>query len=487
VRLDVLVDDDRLVLTAPPIEAAVVERDAPLHTGFRLIDVTVDGRPADVVLGAGGYLVIGGLRPGVAQVRLRYGGALPVVGENQAEARVLELHRWLPTVPYGAPAPVDVTVHHPAGDALVVSLGGALEPARPAPAGWVAERRVGLTDRDPSIVLLDASPVAHVWRGEGAEVEILASPPVPVEGCAPALARIARALAPFGPLGRVRLVAVPAVYGRHGRRADDLVLLLRAKLVELCTPLSDAAGADLRQKHAEVVALVAHELAHGWFGRRVRAADDEASAWWEAVSEYVSTWAIDDVAATELRRGWLDDYAETAHRDLFAMASRIPTAGNVRDVLSYDKGALLLAALEQQIGRERVAAVLRHLIARRGGELGSWLDVVAATHEVAGSAASTWLHRWLFAVGAPELAIADLRRRGPVLAFAITQDADPPFDATVEVAAYDGDRLLVSARVPMSGRRTEVVLPAPPRATRVVVDPFYRLPRFGITEAALAR
>jgi len=266
---------------------------------------------------------------------------------------------------------------------------------------------------------------------------------------------------------------VPAVFGRHGRRAGDLVVLLRKKLVELCS--GDGGG--------DAIALVAHELAHGWFGHRVRAADDEAAGWWEAAAEYVSSWALDDVAAAELRRGWLDDYAEQAHRDVFAMAQRVPTEGALRDALSYDKGALLLTALEDTIGRDRVAAVLRHLIASRDGELGSWLDLVAATQEVAGSTAASWLHRWLFAAGAPELSIADLRPSAGKLAFSIVQDAD--FAATLDVALFHGDRLLTHARVPLSGLRTPVTLDLPPTADRLVLDPWSRLPRFGIAEAPL--
>lgn len=489
VTLDALGADGRLVLAAPPIEAAVVERAAPLHSGFRLVAATVDGRRADVVLGAGGYLVVGGLGRGVHRIRLRYEGPLPLVGENQASARALELHGWLPRVPFAPPGRVDLTVHHPADEALVVSLAHARPARRPAADGWRAARFVGVTDRDPSILLLDRAPAARTWEdGAGARIELLADPPVPVDGCAPALARIVRALAPLGEIGRVRIVAVPAVYGRHGRRVDDLVELLDDRLIALCAPDPGGASAEVRRGRAEAVALLAHELAHGWFGRDVRAADDEASAWWEAVAEYVSTWPLDELSALEVRRGWADDYAESAHRDLVAMAQRLPTAGAVRDVLSYDKGALLLIALEDRIGRDRVAAVLRRLIAERRGAVGSWLDVVAATQAVAGSSAARWLHGWLSAIGAPALSIDDVRPGAGRLSFAIAQDAAPPFEATVDVAVLDAaGGLLVHARVALSGGRTPVTLAVPAGAARIVVDPWYRLPRFGVAEAPVSR
>lgn len=474
-------DDDRLVLAAPPLEAPVVEKNAPLHTGFRLVAATVDGRSADVVLGAGGYLVVGGLGRGVAQVRLRYEGPLPLVGDNQADARVLEVHRWLPVLPFAAPGRVEVAVHHPAGDTLVSSLPAAGAP-RPSADGWVTERLVGLTDRDPSLLLLDDAPVSRTWSAGGAELELLASAPLSLDDCAPAFERIVARLAPLGPIGKVRVLAVPAVFGRHGRRAGDLVLLLRTKLLDLCTP-ERAGSAEVRRNRDDAVTLVAHELAHGWFGRRVRAADDEAAAWWESAAEYVSSWTLDDDAAAALRRGWLEGYAEQAHRDLFAMAQRIPTQGPLRDALSYNKGALLLTALEDRIGRDRVAAVLRHLVASRDGELGSWLDVVAATQEVAGSAAARWLHAWLFAVGAPELSITDLETSPSHLSFTIAQDST--FDATIDVALMRGDTLLAHSRVPLSGPRTPVILDRPPGTGRIVLDPWSRLPRFGIAEATV--
>jgi hypothetical protein len=480
--------DDRLVLSAPPLEVAVREREAPLHRGFRLVAASRDGRPADLVLGAGGYLVICGVGKGPSQIRLRYEGPLPLVGENQAEARVLELHRWLPTVPFAPASLVDVTVHHPADEALVLSLPHVL-PSRAAPApGWRVERRAGHTDRDPSLLLLEAAPAVRVWDdGRGSRIELWATPPAPLAACAPALERIVAALAPLGPVGHVRVVAVPAIYGRHGRRADDLVILLAGKLVDLCSPVDEGSGPQARRRHAEAIALVAHELAHGWFGRTVRAADDEASAWWEAAAEYVSSWAVDEPAALALRRGWADDYAEAAHRDVFAMAQRIPTAGSLRDALSYAKGALLFSALEARIGRDRVAAVLRHLVHTRAGALGSWLDLVAATHEVAGSAAAAWLHGWLVSVGAPDLAIAEVRRTGRRVAFTILQRTDPPFPVTLDVALLRGEELVLHARVPVHARRTPVTLDLPAGADRIAVDPWYRLPRHGIAEAAIPR
>jgi hypothetical protein len=478
-------DDDRLVLLAPPIEAPVADRHAPLHSGFRLVVATVDGRPADLVLGAGNYLVIGGVGDRPARIRLRYEGPLPLVGDNQAEARMLALHRWLPLVPYGAPPPVRVSVHHPPHETLIASLPSAGE-STIDDAGWRVEPIAGTTDRDPSLVLLDRRPTIEAWDdGRGNRVEIVADAAPAIDRCAPALGRIVEALAPLGPIGKVRVVAVPAVYGRHGRRADDLIVLFADKLLDLCTPIEATSAPATRRRHADAVALVAHELAHGWFGRAIRAGDDEAGAWYEAASEYVATWAVDAVAATAIRTRWHDDYTDQAHRDLFAVAHRVPTTGALRDALSYGKGALILTALEDRIGRDRVAATLRYLIASRGGSIGSWLDVVTAVHAVAGSRDADWLHRWVFAVGAPELRVSAVRAERGGVAVTIVQDGDPPFEATVDVAVLGGDEVLTFARVPVSGTRTTVTLDRPPTADRISVDPWHRLPRFGVAEAAL--
>jgi hypothetical protein len=129
--------------------------------------------------------------------------------------------------------------------------------------------------------------------------------------------------------------------------------------------------------------------------------------------------------------------------------------------------------------------VLRHLIARRRGGVGSWLDVYTATQEVAGSHAAGWLQRWLFAVGAPELTLEDVRVDRDALRVTVVQDAEPAFTATVGVGVFDGERLLSYARVPVSGSRTVVTLDAPPGADRVIVDPFVRLPRRGVGEVVL--
>ncbi len=468
------VTDGSLVLAAPPLEAPVVDRDAPIHTGFRLVEARTDGGVADVVLGAGGYLVIGGLSDGTHTIRLRYEGPLPLIGDNQAEARAFELTHWLPFVPGGAPAPLTLTVRHPIDETLVASVPGVAAPgqAHDADGTWRVEHLGGDVDRDPALVLLHGTPASNVWDdGAGSRITLIGDGLPPLDDCAPAIDAAVRALAPLGPVGDVRVVAVPSVYGRHGQRADDLVVVLHDRLIELCTrrgALRDGA-----------TALLAHELAHGWFGRSVRALDDEAASWWEGASEYVSTWAVADASAAAMRRGWRDDYADQTHLDVYAMAERAPTTGELHDALSYDKGALVLAALEHKLGRDRVAAVLRQFVSTRGGQLGSWLDLVAATQAIAGSQASAWLHGWLTSVGAPELALADVRSSdGRLRGAVLVRGSEAPVDV-VELALYQGARLLGRVDVPLDGERTELDLPLPLGADRVELDPWSKLPRFG--------
>jgi len=484
VTLDAEVTDGTLVLHAPPLEAPVTDRDAPLHAGFRLIRALADGARADVVLGAGGYLVIGGLDDGAHQVTLRYEGPLPLVGDNQAEASALELTTWLPSVPGAAPMPLALTVRHPAEEALVASL-PETAPAtelRDGDGTWRVARFSGEVDRSPALVLLAATPSSRVFElGEGSRVTLIGNGLPAFDHCESAVTDVVRALAPLGPVGDVRVVAVPSVYGRHGQRAGELVLVLRERLIELCTPGEGPL-------HDDAVALLAHELAHGWFGRQVRVHDDEAASWWEGAAEYVSTWSVGDVAAARMRRGWLDSYADQAHRDGYAMAHRVPTSRGLHDALSYAKGGLVLAALEHVLGRDSVAAILRHLATTRAGQLGSWLDVVASTQAIAGSQASTWLHGWVHAVGAPELRLADARAEDGRLRFAVTvEGGGGALVDVVEVVVYRGARHLGRADVPLSGARTEVDLPLPVGADRIALDPWARLPRFGgDVEASLA-
>lgn len=474
VTLHAEIDDGTLVLAAPPLEAPVTDRDAPIHSGFRLTHAHTDGARADVVLGTGGYLVIGGLADGAHTIELRYEGPLPLIGDNQAEATALALTRWLPTVPGAAPAPLALTVRHPVDETLVASLPeiAPAREARDADGTWRVAQLGGDVDRDPAIVLLDRAPEARVWDdGAGSRITLYGDGLPPFDDCTPALGSVVRALAPLGPVGDVRVVAVPTVYGRHGQRADDLVIVLRDRLTELCTrpgELRDAA-----------MALFAHELAHGWFGREVRALDDEASSWWEGAAEYVATWALSDAAAARLRRGWQGDYADQTHVDRYAMVERMPTGGGLHEALSYAKGGLLFTALEQRVGRDHVAAILRHFIATRGGQLGSWLDLVASTQAIAGSQAAVWLHGWLTSVGAPELAVRDVRRSDGRLLVTVTVTGSAAPVELVEVALYRGDRLLGYVDAPLNGERTELELPLPEGADKLVLDPWSKLPRFG--------
>ena len=132
--------------------------------------------------------------------------------------------------------------------------------------------------------------------------------------------------------------------------------------------IDPATSTKAEQQH--VVDIVAHELAHMWFGDLV------TMAWWNGIwlNEAFATFM--DVAATDAYRPdwqrWTSFAIErSAAFEIDALTSSRPVEYEVRspddadgmfDVLTYQKGGALLRMLQQYLGEERFREGIRHYL-----------------------------------------------------------------------------------------------------------------------------
>ena len=184
------------------------------------------------------------------------------------------------------------------------------------------------------------------------------------------------------PLAKLDLVAVPQFFGAM----ENPGLILFASSILLADPArpSPAALRDLR-------AVVAHELAHQWFGDLV------TPRWWDDLwlNESFATWMA-AAAVHDLDPG--DDRVTTdrAAIERAMAADQLPSARPLRrpiaggldvddsfDAIAYEKGGALLAMFERQLGPERFRAGVRAYLAAHAGGNASAADFVAALAAVA--------------------------------------------------------------------------------------------------------
>jgi aminopeptidase N len=144
--------------------------------------------------------------------------------------------------------------------------------------------------------------------------------------------------------------------------------------------------------------LLAHELAHQWFGNAVTPA-----AWrdiWlnESFASYAQWLWLEEAG--------LEDLEVVAQSNLEARQQPTrptsePTAETLFDYESYDGGAVVLHALRKVVGDDAFFEILRRWVADNNGQSRTTDDFVALAEQVAGRSLDEWQAEWLDAAALP--------------------------------------------------------------------------------------
>jgi aminopeptidase N len=166
-------------------------------------------------------------------------------------------------------------------------------------------------------------------------------------------------------------------------------------------------------EHSARAGVIAHEMAHQWFGNLV------TMRWWddlwlnESFAEYMGYRVCD--TATQFRDGWLEaamarkrwgmtaDARSTTHPVAGRSAVDAATALQNFDGISYAKGASALKQLVVHIGDDAfLAGVVRHLHAHAYGNA-TFADLLAAWTDAGAADLDHWAQEWLRTSGTDTL------------------------------------------------------------------------------------
>ena len=216
-----------------------------------------------------------------------------------------------------------------------------------------------------------------------------------------------------------------------------------------------------------------HEICHNWWGNSVFV-DTVEGNWCEGLTVYCADYHYKELespaAAREYRRNLLKDYASYVRdpaQDFPLTQFKSRHSGATRAV-GYGKSMMVFHMIDRLIGHDAFLAALRQVAADHQYLPASWSDFLAAFSTAGGKDLEYFKAQWLERVGAPTLALRNVRFGDGRVDFELVQ-SEPVYTLAVPVVVTsgDGDREHV---VNVTDKVTPVSLEVR-GATKLAVDP----------------
>jgi aminopeptidase N len=232
--------------------------------------------------------------------------------------------------------------------------------------------------------------------------------------------------------------------------------------------------------------LIAHELAHQWFGDYVTCRD-WSDAWLnEGFATYFEhVWREEHLGADEYAYGLKGDLASYVgeatgryRRPIVCQEYDAPL--DLFDRHLYEKGGLVLHLLRVELGAELFWRGVGQYLKRNAFGIVETRDLQRALEEVSGRSLGRFFDQWVYRPGHPELDLT-LAWADGVLKIVAKQhqssnDGVPgAFEVPIALDIVAEDGRVVRERLSMTQRQETFALPCPTRPRFVVVDPEFQI------------
>ncbi|MCY3965574.1 MAG: M1 family metallopeptidase [Acidobacteria bacterium] len=375
-------------------------------------------------------------------------------------------HHWLPvvdhpsdkaTVAFVVTAPSHYQVIATGGFIEAVDLGGGL-------------RRTEWRSRAPVATKVMAVGVARFARHRQAEVN-----GVPVEIWVYPQDREA-GLRAFAPAARV--------LGTFERRLGDYpyVKLGNVQTTTRWGGLENAGNVfydeDAVDREGGIETLIAHEIAHQWFGDSVTESDWPHVWLSEGFATYLTACYLEWTYGRERFLEQMDrnrtrvlSYVEEAP-DSVIVPESVPDPRRLLSPNVYQKAAWVLHMLRGEVGDGAFWKGMRTYYERFRDRNASTADFAAVMEEVSGRKLDWFFDQWLRRPGVPELQIEwEFDAAESTIEVGVRQTGPTIYRLPLEVEAVLEDGRAVHGRVDVEGERTAASLPVPARLERLRIDP----------------
>ena len=228
-----------------------------------------------------------------------------------------------------------------------------------------------------------------------------------------------------------------------------------------------------------VVPLLAHEIAHQWFGNMATEAGWHHIWLSEGFATYFTDLYLEWNYGKKVMTQRMAAEREKAIRFSKQKVAPIvnPAVTNYNQHLnpnSYEKGAWVLHMLRQQLGYPTFMRAIRQYYKRYGGGNATTQDLQRVLEEVSGQNLDSFFKQWLLSPGHPQLAFKWKGKKKSLQLKLEQVQAQEPFEFPLEVGIFCGDEMsLHTIHVHQQKERFEIECPC--KAEKVTLDPNVKL------------
>ena len=228
--------------------------------------------------------------------------------------------------------------------------------------------------------------------------------------------------------------------------------------------------------------LLAHEIAHQWFGNM--ATEKEWAHIWlsEGFATYMTVLYMEHAHGKDTARNMLiqDRQKTIAHARNSArpvVDSGVTSYMELLNTNSYQKGGWVLHMLRSQLGDSAFWRSIRTYYTRFAGKNASTEDLQKVFEEVSGNNLSAFFRQWLYTAGQPDLAVNwkyDAQKK--IVAIEIQQQQNTLFQFPLEIQIAGGPNDgLITKSLPVKDKQTVLNIPMTDKPARISIDPNIKL------------
>jgi len=279
-----------------------------------------------------------------------------------------------------------------------------------------------------------------------------------------------------------RIIGVPYPYAKYSQIAVADFIFGGMENTSATTQTADTLHDARAHLDSTSDPLVAHELAHQWWGDLLTCRD-WAHAWLnEGFATYFEAlWAEENLGADEfawnLRQDRESYFGEEAHRYRRPIVfNRYREPIELFDRHLYEKGGLVLHMLRRLLGDTNFFGALKLYCERHRGRNVITQDLQTAFEDATGRNLDWFFDQWVYKEGHPELEVSSSfdDKRGVTVSVKQTQAASatiPVFRFPMTIALMDADGVETRHQVEIDKREHTFNLPATKAPRAVRVDP----------------